>query len=820
MLLQMTRALYLQLSRTYCHKIARNVHAVNVSRTLQIWSILIAFVLVSLPPLASQADWKANWIGPLNNVNNSRLNEDTVSAKPNQWICYRKKFHLTTAPTNSTAHIACDSKYWLWINGNLVVFEGQLKRGPTPIDTYCDTVDLTKYLKQGENTIAVLLWYFGKHGFSHKDSGQPGLLFQAEIEDSAILSDSSWKAIRHPAYGNTGEPHPNYRLPESNIRFDASGDLKEWQQVDYDDSGWPFTEVLGIPPCAPWGKIIARPIPLFRFSELRDYEKSREIFSADGDKTIIATLPFNAQVTPYLKLKAPSGRVVDIRTDNYHGGGEFNVRAEYVSREGVQEFESLGWMNGHEVHYRLPRDVEVLELKYRESGYDCDFAGSFSSDDQFLNELWTKARRTLYLEMRDGYFDCPDRERAQWWGDITLEIQQAFYSLDRRSDLLSRKAIDELIDWRKADGTLFSPIPAGNWDKELPMQMLASVGKYGFWTYYMHTGDSATIERVYPVVRNYILEVWQLGEDGLVSERTGDWTWGDWGENKDLPLLYNGWYYLALDSVRMMAVSLDIKEDQLEAQHRMNSIRQKFNKTYWNGKEYRSPNYKGLTDDRGHALAVLTGLAEPSQYDAIRKVFADHQHASPYMEKYVLEALFYMGNPNEALQRMKERFKPMVDSPLTTLWEGWGVGAQGYGGGSYNHAWSGGPLILLSQCVAGIAPLEPGYRRFSVRPQLGPLQRVESSVASVVGSIAVKIDALEGSFQLSLDVPEKSVAEVRIPVEYSNVVQINGKQFWDSKRKINKLTGVKLLGYEAAFLEFEVMAGHWNVLGRSENSGP
>ena len=26
------------------------------------------------------------------------------------------------------AKIACDSKYWMWINGELAVFEGQLKR--------------------------------------------------------------------------------------------------------------------------------------------------------------------------------------------------------------------------------------------------------------------------------------------------------------------------------------------------------------------------------------------------------------------------------------------------------------------------------------------------------------------------------------------------------------------------------------------------------------------------------------------------------------------------------------------------------------------
>ena len=101
-----------------------------------------------------------------------------VSAAANQWLCYRNEYKSGgNSDELATAHIACDSKYWLWVNGRLVVFEGGLKRGPTPTSTYCDTVDLTPYLRLGTNTIAVLVWYWGKHGFSQNDSGKPGLYF-------------------------------------------------------------------------------------------------------------------------------------------------------------------------------------------------------------------------------------------------------------------------------------------------------------------------------------------------------------------------------------------------------------------------------------------------------------------------------------------------------------------------------------------------------------------------------------------------------------------------------------------------------------------
>ena len=46
-------------------------------------------------------------------------------------------------------------------------------------------------------------------------------------------------------------------------------------------------------------------------------------------------------------------------------------------------------MNGHYVQYELPEGVEVLDVKYRETGYDTSFAGSFSCDDPMLTRLWT-----------------------------------------------------------------------------------------------------------------------------------------------------------------------------------------------------------------------------------------------------------------------------------------------------------------------------------------------------------------------------------------------------------------------------------------------
>ena len=105
--------------------------------------------------------WKAQWI-----------NTERCQSATNTWLIYRKSFAVTDVPNQLIARIAADSKYWLWINDQLVIFEGGLKRGPSPSGTYYDPVDIAPYLTKGSNTIAILLWHFGKDGFSHINSGK------------------------------------------------------------------------------------------------------------------------------------------------------------------------------------------------------------------------------------------------------------------------------------------------------------------------------------------------------------------------------------------------------------------------------------------------------------------------------------------------------------------------------------------------------------------------------------------------------------------------------------------------------------------------
>ena len=349
-----------------------------------------------------------------------------------------------------------------------------------------------------------------------------------------------------------------------------------------------------------------------------------------------------------------------------------------------------------------------------------------------------------------------------------------FYALDPDSYLLYRKGVDTLVGWQQKEfyphnlcNILQTVVPITNHYIELPLQQLAGV--YGFWTYYLYTGEKDFLAQVYQPSVDY-LKMWVLGQDGLLAHRFGNWDWPDWGEKFDVPVMENAWYYMALTAVKNMAQVLDITKDLPLIDKRMASIFAGFRSKYWTGTAYHAPQesyeengyaYKFTRpeqpDDRANALAVLSGIADKEQYPAILQVLKNQYNSSPYMEKYVLDAMFFMGYETDALARMRLRYAEMIGDEHTTLWEHFIRGQ-----GTKNHAWTGGPLVNLSGHVAGVWPEEPGYETYHVLPQLGELEKVSVRVPSVKGNIDVQI-LRNKTIQMTLISPEGTVARVGVP---------------------------------------------------------
>ena len=714
--------------------------------------------------------WQAQWIWGADNTT------------MHNWLCLRKKITVESVPAEVIARVAVDSRYWLWINGKRVIEDGQVKRGPNEKDSYFEYVDITPYLQKGENIVAVLAFYFGNDSkyYSYNSSGKGAFVMEADLGGQLLKTDESWKVKKHPAFLNRqnlkGEG-PSTRIPEEHNYYDARLEvgLENWQAPDYDDSTWENAIVYGNVGDEPWGGLWERSIPQMKYWERTAYQNPEAFAPYREQPTaqrveIGMRLPYNMQLQPYLKVDAPAGLEIQILSD-----GNDAINTYYVTKEGVQEFEGWHWMSAQTLTYVIPAGVKVLDLQYRQSGYNTEFAGSFHCNDEDLNTLWKKSLYTLYITMRDTYMDCPDRERAQWWGDCTNESHMTFYALDPDSYLLYRKGVDTVVGWQTKEvypayktNVLQTVVPITNHYFELPFQQLAGV--YGFWTYYLYTGEKDLLEQVYQPSVDY-LKMWVLGQDGLLAHRLGNWDWPDWGEKFDVPVMENAWYVMALTAVKNMAEVLGVTKDLPLIEKRIASISAGFKTKYWTENGYHAPQesydengyaYKfprpEQPDDRANALAVLSGIADKEQYPTILEVLKNQFNSSPYMEKYVLDAMFFMGCETEALTRMRLRYKQMIDHPSTTLWEhfipNWGT---------KNHAWTGGPLINLSGHVAGVWPETPGYDTYHVLPQLGDLNKIDVSVPSVKGNIKVQIRRSAEEIRLVLDSPAATVARVGVP---------------------------------------------------------
>lgn len=658
-----------------------------------------------------KTDWTANWIW-------------TESCAEDSYVAFRKTFTLEQAVPTATAFISAADKYVLWVNGELVVLDGSLKRGPTPYDSYYDTVELTN-LKQGENTIALLVAFNGRSGDGSivpvlvdeegDEYTQAGLIFELDAGGTTICSDSSWKAARHTGYKNrvtAGADYPGYSqssmLAERNVYFDARDDLGDFMAEGYNDSEWEDATPVSKAGDLPFGDLYSAMIQPIRFQDIVDFSNSADYVGTPltQDTTLVLDLPGNIQFTPYFELEAPAGKKLTLYTDTYTDKQELpNFKDTYVTADGAQCYENYPWRSGSKLIIEAEAGVTFTRLGYRASGFNGEQAGSFTSSDPGLDQLWQESLNTLAICMRDTYMDCPERERGPYMGDASNEIDAALYSYDQGGLDLTKKAILACVAWTGADGAIPSRAPSVK-PQEIPNQSL--IFMTSVYHYWLHSGDRETAEAYCNAFLNYLRLVEM--ENGLPVYRDGSWTWDDWGDRIDTRLLQTGIYYYALNVTKSLADDLGITEGTEFLAERMDSMRENWRAVYYTEEGFKSPDSK-YVDDRANAMLALSGLAGEEDWPLITDVIMSTYQASPFIEKYVLEALCAMGRVDLALQRMRDRYAPMLKDEYDTLWETFDGET-----GTVNHGWTAAPLYILSKYAAGIRPTQAGFEAYEIAP--------------------------------------------------------------------------------------------------------
>lgn len=507
-------------------------------------------------------------------------------------------------------------------------------------------------------------------------------------------------------------------------------------------------------------------------------------------------MPYNCHFQPWIEVDAVEGKEICFNSSNPLV--LFLTPTEtFMTRGGVQAVEAKDWVSGEGAIYTIPAGVTVRAVKYRETGYDTTFAGSFECNDNDFNVLWKKAARTAYICMREHFYDCPDRERVGFWGDGTPELNQCFYVFDAKSHKLCRDLVLRKLE-----------------PKFYPGQHLEFLGDYGLWFYYLQTGDVDSMRQIYEPTKKFLFETYGFGNPK---------TWFDWGkENKDTAIIETCFYFNCLGTLKKIAEITDNQRDIDEIDRKMKAIQSSFDAKYWKGGFYKSSQVPE-PDDRANAMAVNVGLAEPNKWPLIyENVLTKKTYASCFFDRWVSEALCKMGKQEYALTRMRERYKTMIPCSFTTLWEHydrwWASRIDAFDdGSSLNHGWNP-PALLLSQTIAGVSPETPAWSTYHVLPKEAFLNSIRVVVPSIKGDIKVDINKTPSFYRLKLVSPDHTIATVGIPKKSFFVlreIKVNNTTIWKGAF-VEGVTGVTWGGEDDDYVKFNLQPGTWEFLGEGE----
>lgn len=204
----------------------------------------------------------------------------------NTYACFRKSVELPQAPRRAQIRISADSRYILYVNGQ------RIHQGPArshPERQSYDTLDISRALRPGTNTIAAIVHQFGVPTFFsvYRDAG--GLLVDGAIE----FHDAPPIALHTPAGWLCREARA-WRKDVARLsiqlgfqeHFDADQDIPGWLLPDYqaaEEHGWKAPHDRGPAGVHPWLHLEPRGVPLLADHPIR-FQRIISQFSGENTR--------------------------------------------------------------------------------------------------------------------------------------------------------------------------------------------------------------------------------------------------------------------------------------------------------------------------------------------------------------------------------------------------------------------------------------------------------------------------------------------------------------------------------------------------------
>ncbi|HQC43312.1 MAG TPA: alpha-L-rhamnosidase C-terminal domain-containing protein, partial [Verrucomicrobiota bacterium] len=154
---------------------------------------------------------------------------------------------------------------------------------------------------------------------------------------------------------------------------------------------------------------------------------------------------------------------------------------------------------------------------------------------------------------------------------------------------------------------------------------------------------------------------------------------------------------------------------------------------------------------------------------------------SVYGSQFLMDAIYEAHDSDYALERLLAKddrgWFNMIQLGSTITLEAWDNKYKN--NLDWNHAWGAAPANIITRKLVGVEPLEAGFKKIRIKPQIASLDWIKAEAPSIRGTIRVSANQTPGSeFTLSMDIPAGVTAEVWLPAfnETGDLVQLNGRE--------------------------------------------
>lgn len=744
--------------------------------------------------LLKKDDWKGKWIAA-----SQRIETDEPSP------LMRKEFSLQSKVRKARAYVYGLGWYELHLNGAKV---GDQVLTPANTDysktNLYNTYDVTTMLNEGKNAVGIWLGNgygkgYSQWGWKWEQSKCALLQLNIEYEDGrkeSIVTDETWTFGSSPIVQNHiyhGET------------YDAAKEQKGWDTAAFDDTSWKPVEMVEGP---------GAPLKASTMPPLKVVKTIKPIMMYQPDKyTYVFDLGQNFSGWARIKLQGEAGTTVALRYSELMD--ENNTIDPWTNREAKAIDTYILKGQGEEIFeprftYHGFRYVEVtgytgkLELDSLEGRVvhaDLEDIGTFTTSNPLLNQIQSNFRWGMLSNFASIPTDCPQRdERTPCLMDSMVVEEAAIQNFGMGA--YYTKWMDDIL------GNPRNPDWGGD------QVQLA-------WNLYQYYGDKRIVADNVDVYKRYVEYMDTKTRKHIYKDGFGDWcppnnnTWESFFSN--VALVNTALHYRNTELTARMAEIAGKNEEKTSLLHLADKIREAFHQNFWDEELGYYDNGRQTTD----ILPLVFGLVPESKKDTVVKHLvnnimidkAGHLDTGIFGTKYLLEALADTGNINTAYtiltQQTYPSFGDQIKQGATTTWEQWA-----FKGGmhSHNHAMFAGIGASFYTRLAGIQPLEPGYRTIGIRPYIpADLKSVDCSLQTVRGKVACRWQVTENGLEMEVTIPANTRGEIRIPTLGKGNVRITegNESVWNGKYT-SGVSGITAAKQEDGYITVTVGAGKYS----------